>query len=97
MNDIVFASTLTGPYLGKLLPKQVGTQNWKCPNRDIKFSISQNDWQKLNMFKAAEVERKILKKLRRKLATNAENALCYRCFSKKMTKIYRTAILTNFF
>ena len=97
MNDIVFASTLTGPYLGKLLPKQVGTQNRKCPNRDIKFSISQNDWQKLNMFKAAEVERKILKKLRRKLATNAENALCYRCFSRKMTKIYRTAILTNFF
>ena len=27
----------------------------------------------------------------------AENALCYRCFSRNLAKIYRTAILTNFF
>ena len=27
----------------------------------------------------------------------AENALCYRCFSRNLAKMYRTAILTNFF
>ena len=34
----------------------MGAQNWKRPNRDIKFSKSRNMF---NMFKANEVERKI--------------------------------------
>ena len=39
--------------------KRVGAQNWKCPNRDMeKVSESQNNWQRLNMLKAAEVEKK---------------------------------------
>ena len=49
-----------GQYLGQItFGKRVGTQNWKCPNRDMeKVSESQNNWQRLNMLKAAEVEKK---------------------------------------
>ena len=28
---------------------------------------------------------------------HSENALCYRCFSRNLAKIYRAAVLTNFF
>ena len=49
-----------GSYLGQITSKKrVGAQNRKCPNRDIKFSKSQNNWQRLNMFKVTEVERKV--------------------------------------
>ena len=34
-------------------------QNWKHPNKGITFSKSWNNWWRLNMFKATEVERKI--------------------------------------
>ena len=37
--------------------KTGGTQNWKYPNRDIKFSKSRNNWCRLNPFKANEVEK----------------------------------------
>ena len=51
---------LPGSYLGQITPgKQVGAQNWKCPNRDMeKVAESRNNWQRLNMFKATKVERK---------------------------------------
>ena len=49
-----------GSYLGQITSgKRVGAQNWKCPNKDMeKVAESQNNWQRLNMFRATEVERK---------------------------------------
>ena len=51
---------MTGSYLGQITSgKRVDAQNRKRPNRDINFSKSRNNWGRLNMFKAAKVERKI--------------------------------------
>ena len=47
-------------YLGQITSrKRVCAQNQKRRKKDIKFSESQNNWWRLNMFKATEVGKKI--------------------------------------
>ena len=37
--------SISGSYIGQIISgKGVGAQNWRCPNRDIKFSKSRNNW-----------------------------------------------------
>ena len=56
----MLANRLSGSYLGQITSgKRMGTQNGKCPNRDIKSLKSWNNWSRLNLFKATEVERKM--------------------------------------
>ena len=51
---------ISGSCLGQVTSaKWVDAQNQKCLNSDIKFLKSQRNWQRLNMFKATEVEKKI--------------------------------------
>ena len=50
----------SGSYLGQIISgKREGAQNRRYPNRDIKFSKSRNNWSRLNIFVATEIERKI--------------------------------------
>ena len=55
-----YKSSLAGSYLGQItFRKQVGAKNSKHPSRDIKYSESRNNWQRLNVFKTNKVKRKI--------------------------------------
>ena len=50
----------SGSYLRQITSRKlVGAQIQNCPNRNKKFSKSLNNWHRLNMFKATEVEGKI--------------------------------------
>ena len=45
LKKIRFRNSKSGSYLGKITSrKRVCIQNRKCPNRDIKFSKSRNNW-----------------------------------------------------